>query len=120
MKRDPDLIREILLETELSSSLVRGFEITIEGYNPEEITYHIMLLHEAGLIIASDVSTMGHIDFIPVRLTWAGHEFLDAARDNERWGKTKKAMGKTGGFVVSVAEQVLIELVKSQAVSYLP
>jgi len=41
-----------------------------------------MLLHEAGFIEAMDLSTLGGICWKPTRLTYNGHEFLDAARSD--------------------------------------
>ena len=73
-----------------------------------------MLLAEAGLIEADDLSSMANIEWKPKRLTWQGHEFLDAARDNNRWNQVKATMGKVGGFVFEVGKQVLIELIKSE------
>jgi hypothetical protein len=46
-------------------------------------------------------------------LTWAGHEFADAARDETRW---KKAMGfvkeKGGAVTIGVLTQLLISLMR--------
>jgi hypothetical protein len=119
MKRDADLVRQILLKIEASSPDDNLSELSVEGYSPEQVTYHLTLLQEAGLIAAVDISGYEGEAWIPTRLTWHGHEFLDAARDEKRWRKVKLAMSKTGGVVVSVAEQLLIDLVKNQASSFL-
>lgn len=120
MKRDADLVREILLQIEASSSDDDLSELGIEGYSSEQVSYHLSILHEAGLIAAIDNSSYGEGEaWIPTRLTWHGHEFLDAARDEERWSTVKGAMSKTGGMLMSVAEQLLIELVKNQALKLL-
>ena len=31
------------------------------------------------------------------RLTWQGHEFLDAARNEDRWNQAKKTISEKGG-----------------------
>jgi hypothetical protein len=49
-----------------------------------------------------------------VRLTWEGHEFLDAARDNGRWEKAKGAMSKVGGFVFDISKQLLIQYMRAE------
>lgn len=113
MKRDMDLVRQMLLEIEKHPYTGDWVELAIDGSSPEEITYHVILLHEAGLIEADDVSTMSNIEWRPKRPTWQGHEFLDAARDDTRWSKAKDAMGKVGGFVFEIGKQVLLELIKS-------
>jgi hypothetical protein len=46
-------------------------------------------------------------------LTWQGHEFAEAARDETRW---KKAMGmvadKGGSITLAVLQQLLISLMR--------
>ncbi|MGH8545557.1 MAG: DUF2513 domain-containing protein [Gammaproteobacteria bacterium] len=99
MKRDFDLAREILRQIEESSDAVgvKWIDLEIEGRDPVEVSYHVRLLDEAGLIEAFDLTTMGGFDWRPKRLTWAGHEFLDAARDDARWEKAKDLTVKTAG-----------------------
>ncbi len=87
MKRDMELIRKILLAVEISPPDEDLENLTFEGYKYEEIQYHAWLLINAGL--AQGFET--HPGYSPgpvVRsLTWAGHEFLDTARDERRWKK---------------------------------
>jgi hypothetical protein len=87
MKRDMDLIRAILLEVEKSTS-PGGCQIKVPGHSPEELYYNAQLAQEAGLIEASflDNSSAFHV----LRLTYAGHEFLDAARNDTLWVKAKE------------------------------
>ena len=73
-----------------------------------------MLLNEAGLLDAIDASSMKGINWIPRRLTWQGHEFLESARDNATWNKEKGIMSKTDGFVFEVAKPLLISMLKQQ------
>ncbi len=120
MKREPDLIRQILLQIEQHPGLTGPVKLDLADYTPDQISYHVMLLDEAGLIEASNDTNFGGIEWSPDRLTWHGHEFLDAARNDQSWGQVKQALGKTGGFVVAVAEQLLLELVKAQALKFLP
>jgi hypothetical protein len=120
MKRDMDLIRKVLFEMEKWPLSGGGSDLEIQGYSGEEVTYHIMLLVEAGLIKALDASSRSGPAFIPVRLTWQGHEFLDAARDDTRWNKAKDAMNKAGGFVFEVGKALLIELMKQQLLPKTP
>jgi hypothetical protein len=116
MKRDMDLIRQILFELEKREPRLdyRFPEIQIEGHSKEEIVFHVMLLEEAGFIIARNDSTMAGLNYTPIRLTWDGHEFLDAARDDTRWNTAKDSMAKAGGFVFEVAKILLIESIKQQ------
>src|SRR5438552_724153 len=61
----------------------------IPGYTDEQVGYHVFILIEAGLLEGEQFnnarlpSPAGEAS----RLTWAGHEFIDAARDDTRWMK---------------------------------
>jgi hypothetical protein len=114
MKRDMELARSILLEIEKSPTYMSSIDFKFEGYSEELVSYHILLLNEAGLIIATDVSSSSDLNWIPERLTWQGHEFLEASRNLTAWNKTKEIMTKSGGFVFEVAKTILIEIIKNQ------
>lgn len=112
MKRDMDLARRILLEIEEYDS-ARAPGIEFDGYTAEQIGYHIGLLGEAGLLDVIDTSSMNGISFIPYKLTWDGHEFLDAARDEGRWNKAMQTIKeKTGTVTFGVLVAYLIALTK--------
>jgi DNA-binding transcriptional ArsR family regulator len=88
MKRDMDLARKILFAVEACNDpLGPQSELKIEGYSDQMISYHVKVLAEAGLLEAEDVSEMGSDGFRwwAESLTWQGHEFLEAARDDTRW-----------------------------------
>ncbi|PKV63379.1 DUF2513 domain-containing protein [Pontibacter ramchanderi] len=89
MKRNIDLVRQILLKTEELGFLNRSFELSIEDYSKEEISYHVKLLAQAGYLEAEYISCKELTEWNPISLTWSGHEFLDAARDNTVWNKAK-------------------------------
>src|SRR5580692_2616536 len=96
MKRNLDLIRGLLLKLEsMPSELGDVFSLTaanpavaIEGYSEQEIYYHLDLLRGKGLILCPGSQPMLGITF--ERLTWDGHDYLDAIRDAEIWRKTKQ------------------------------
>jgi hypothetical protein len=115
MKRDMDLARQILLELETSDDAVgHGWGVVqVEGRPAKEIFYHVMLLAEASLIEAKDCSHTGEggFDWRPMRLTWPGHEFLDAAREEGRWQKAKKVvMERAGGVSFDVLKAVRVKM----------
>ncbi len=97
MKRDLNLIREILLEVE-SCANYRGADTgTIKAgvIPPDIIQYHIGLLVDAGLIDETIRSSVNP-QFMPhfnVNLTWSGHEFLDNARNDSIWEAVKEKHG---------------------------
>ena len=113
MKRDMDLIRKMLLAIEADE---HGFapKIEINGYTEEEIGYHAVLLGEAGLVKVCDVTGLGNKspEAIITRLTWAGHEFVDSARENQRWNLAKDLINKVGGASIQIWVIVLTELIK--------
>ena len=111
MKRDMDLVRKILLELEDTPYELGGFDLELKGYSPDQISYHVMLLNEAGLIEGHDLSTYSGPKWRPKRLTWEGHEFIEASRDESRWEKAKNIMKEKGsGMAFDVLRSVLIQL----------
>ena len=104
MKRNPDLERQILptIEADTDDPMAA---VSLEGlseYADREQAYHVLLLHEAGLVDAIDASSMSGIDWIPTRLTMAGHQYLETIRDPEVWRQTKESAEKIGSFSLDV------------------
>jgi hypothetical protein len=112
MKRDMGLVRDILLTAEaLKFEDGEPYE-PYRAKTPDE-AYQIALMKDAGLVDAAIDTTHG----IPegaaiVRLTWAGHEFLDSSRDNKIWKMAKKHVLKPG---MSWTFSLLSEWLKQQA-----
>lgn len=113
-----DLIRQIALVVEEKTTgfdpLLESASIQIDGYTSEQIALHCALMSEAKLIVTIDTTYLGsrHKEFSIARLTWAGCDFLDAARDQKTW---KSTMTKVRGKVSSVTFDVLLSLLKSEA-----
>lgn len=114
MKRDMNLIRRIALAVEVCADGDPSSALRLEGYTAEQIGYHCQLMVEAGLIHAIEVKDLGSTTptFLIRRLTWEGHEFVDAARKESLWSKLKEKVANT---VESVTMDVLIRYLKSQA-----
>jgi hypothetical protein len=104
MKRNMDLIRELMLNLEsLPSNMGDVFSLqpkdfAINGFSEHQIEYHLGLLREVGFIDCPGSQPMLGITYSG--LTWAGHDFLDAVRDPEIWRKTKQGAEAAGGFTV--------------------
>ena len=114
MKRDMDLIRQILLRLEELPMTGGRHDIEIDGYSHEQIIYHVRLMDEAGLIEAQDLTTMTAIDWRPKRITYEGHEFLDAARSDKLWHTAKdKLMSTTGTLTIEGLKIALQAAVKA-------
>jgi hypothetical protein len=100
MKRDMDLVRQILIDVEEHGPAGHGWvEIEVPGVEPEVISAHVKLLHDAGYVEATDRSHMQALVWQPKRLTWEGHELLEAIRNETVWSKTKKAVADKGGSI---------------------
>ena len=89
MQRDMDLVRDILLEIEKNQNPMRDIKLQAHGYSPEQAAYHVKLLAEAGYLEAVDFSSMSGMEWRPKSMTWKGHEFLDATRNEGVWHKLK-------------------------------
>lgn len=119
MKRDMDYIRELLLEIEEAPAEELWSR---EAANPTpdlpRLSQHLKLLQDAGLIDAEEhtVYLGGGELWYGVRLTWAGHEFLDTIRSETVWTETKRRVTSTVG-TVSIA--VLSEVAKQVAKGFL-
>jgi hypothetical protein len=114
MKRDMDLIRAILLEVEKSPSL-KGCGIEIPGRSREELYYNAQLAQEAGLIGARFLP--GSTDFHVLRLTYEGHEFLDAARNDTLWAKAKKTVTRDAGVLTLEGLKIALPILIRKAIS---
>lgn len=115
MKRDLDLVREILLWMEAQSEgrNCNTWAFDIPERTQKEIGYHAYLMHQAGLIIAYDGTYQSDDtpNWIPLMLTWDGHEFIDAAKDSGIWEKAKKNII---GPAASVSFTLLLEWLKDE------
>lgn len=113
MKRDMDLARDILATIEAADSERQLQQVAIEGRSRAEISYHVKLLHEAGLIEATDLSSPDQLHWLPGHLTWAGHEFLDLTRRDNLWERAKtKMLKETGGLSLDLLRAVLLDLAR--------
>ena len=76
-------------------------EFSFEGYTPSQVGYHAYLVVDAGLAKGVDVTTSGSEApaALITSLTWAGHEFAEAARDETRWKKAMTIVGDKGGAI---------------------
>jgi hypothetical protein len=85
-----------------------------EKYDRATILEHINLLLEEGFINGSIQNNCdGLIDAVTIsRLTWKGHDFLDASRDESIWLKAKETILKPAA---SITFSLLLEWLKEEA-----
>ncbi len=124
MRRDLDLIRNLLLhfeekeswqpESAHSVSEKLGYGEDFEAY--KVVVYHLILLEEAKLLSTFEAPTNDDdviADFM--RLTWEGHDFLDSIKDKSRYEKIKKAfLEEAGGWTIELIKGFASQLIKHQ------
>lgn len=116
MKRDWDLIRKIVLTIEDAPSGYAPDSFSFEGYTAAQIGYHAWLLIDAGLAEGKrlDIMPSEAPEGAITNLTWAGHDFAEAMRNDTTWNK---AMGtvkeKAGNITFDILKQLLSSIIKA-------
>lgn len=113
MRRDLNLIREILLRLEelpmAPNPTPRAVEI--KGYDGDQIHAHIELLRQAGYV--QPKGPQHPIAWYGADLTSKGHDFLAAARSREIW---RRALTRCDEYGIDpplpVLEELLVSLVR--------
>jgi hypothetical protein len=118
MKRDMDLIRAILLDCESIPAVSAEVHVVkIHGHSVADVNYHIVLLAEAGLLhTLGDAELCDQRPIYVDRLTWAGHDFIDAARDLGKWERAKSIARSAGNVTFEAFKGILVSLA-SEAIS---
>jgi hypothetical protein len=88
-----DIVRRILMHAADAEPPIES----IPDCDDRVFSYHVALLIEADLVHG----TFTELNLQPAggaifRLTWAGHDFLDAARDDTVWHAAKEKILKPG------------------------
>ncbi len=117
MKRDLDLIRNILMDVEATPAgqAIDGFEY--EGKEQVEILEHVQLLLDADFLdgLIQTGSRNEPVACVVYRMTWAGQEFLSKAKNDTLWKKVM-AQAEEKGLSTSVA--VINALLEAAAKKY--
>lgn len=116
MKRDMDLIRQLLLRIEAQRLGVSGAvdqvltlstvkpPLCLDGESPDDVHYNMRLLADASYLDMAKTQFTGSFNIYG--LTWAGHDFLDSVRDDEVWRKTKGGALKAGAFTFDLLKDL--------------
>jgi DNA-binding PadR family transcriptional regulator len=109
-----DLVRDILFRLEATDGELDAE--SIEGHDSATVAGHLQLLKEAGLIEAHVLTFFGGKTLVKAqRLTWDGHEYLDAVRDAGVWAQTKRFIADKGGAATfAVTKAVAVRYVKEK------
>lgn len=121
MKRDMDMVRDLLLKIEggqrrfdiitpeIAAALGAPADRSIPREEADKLSGHLDLLSQAGYL--TEGTRYGGGVYYADGLTWEGHEFLDTLRDPDRWQQTKGAAAKVGG----VGLKAMVEIGKAIA-----
>jgi hypothetical protein len=113
VQRDMDLVRQILLAIEKHSGERLPNQPTITGWDASAVNYHLRLLQQDNLIDATVYKGDNNNHFAAIGLTWKGHEFLDAARDDTVWNKAKAEVGeKVSSVPLTLLMEVLMRVAR--------
>lgn len=116
MKRDMELIRRVMLAAEKNKDPYEVVDPKFEGHNETEISYQIALLDDAGLLHGQDRSAIGVFRWSAGALTWRGHEFVEAIRDEAVWKEALAIAGMTDdGVVFEILQKALMQVLEKRA-----
>ena len=114
MKKCQDTIRELLLHLEAlpPERKRQTYQIgPVEGIDHDSVLLHLELLLDDGCIVGEPLRTMDGIeDFLVVRMTNKGYDFLDSIRERELWREVKNRTKSTSLEILkAVAKKVVLE-----------
>lgn len=116
MRMDMELIKKILLYVEEHGEpgkLMR--QVEIDGYSVTEVSYHIKLLSQNGLLEGRDARIDQYFLWYAGDITWAGHEFLSSIRNDTVWKKLKDKFKEEGGAIpFSILKALAIKYTEQQ------
>lgn len=107
MTRDIALLRDILLQVRERPEPLRSLDPRIEGRDELTVSYHVMLLHQAGLIEGDDRSALGIFRWTARTLTWAGHELADLMADAALWHRAQAALAANPALNVEALQRLM-------------
>ena len=123
MKRDLDLIREIMLVLEDKMEYGKNFKSTqlIEviqdkTLSAEKLAYHVGLLVENDFIKAKEYKYQSGepTDYLINTITSQGQDFIDTIRQDTTWNKIKEKAYSVGGFTLPLLMDIGKEYLKKQ------
>ena len=115
MKRDMDLIREILLFLEANNEFNEEKRVNPNDFSNDNVgilSSHFRLIKDAKYIQDLTIGSGGYI--VTGAITNQGYDFIESVRNPDIWRKTKAAGDKVGGWTVSLLAEYAKGLLKLQ------
>ncbi len=101
LKRDDDLLRDLMFRIEAHDDPLFLYEPGMEGGDDKRRTYyHLRLLADAGFL--EETGRNGGV----FRMTNQGHDFLAVIRSDTAWQRTKDAVRPIAGVSLGVMRDV--------------
>ena len=122
MKRDMDLVRDILLMVERAERALPVGAFYDLRASRELVDYHLELLIAHGFLDGTLHGSWGSrvIGGSIDGLTWDGQDFLEAVRDDGVWGSVRRAVRDTvGSTTFDVTKSVSVAVAESMIKSHL-
>lgn len=125
MKRDLDLVREIMLVLEDKMEYGKNFQsqqlieiMQDKTLTMDKLAYHVGLLVESDLIRAKEYKyqSSDSTEYLINTITSQGQDFLDTIRQETTWNKIKEKASDIGGFSLSLLIDIGKEYLKMQFV----
>ena len=116
MKRDIDLIREILLRVEAMEHRRDMRDLEIEGYKEVEVDYNLDLLIRGGFINGQSKWSVNQTLWATVNgLEWEGHDLLDAIRSESILNRAKSQLAfQLSSVPLAILKEVCLGLAREQ------
>ena len=90
--------------------------MTVPDYPEHLVNYHLDLMISAGIVNGKmHWMNRGRGVAIVNGLTWEGHNYLDAIRDQSIWARTKDLLRSKGQDIRHLPSEVVFEVVKKVA-----
>jgi hypothetical protein len=123
MKRDLDVIREIMIVLEDKMEYGKNFKsaqlievMQDKTLSAEKLAYHIGLLVESDFIKAKEYKYQSGepTDYLINTITSQGQDFIDTIRLDTTWNKIKEKASKIRDFTLSLLIDIGKEYLKKQ------
>jgi DNA-binding HxlR family transcriptional regulator len=104
MKRDADLIRDILLSVEADHIDIKS-KIT----NEKIVNHHLHLMIDGGLLDGKEINEG---QWRVYGLTWEGYELLELIRDVTRWQEIERITGDINCYSFGIIQKLAKKLME--------
>ena len=94
----------------------RSAKVSVPDFPEHLVNYHLDLLISAGIVNGKmHWMSRGRSVAVVNGLTWEGHNYLDAVRDQSIWARTKDLLRGKGQDIRHLPSDVVFEVVKKVA-----